>query len=197
MKKTKTLESNSSPQAPEFASVAGVDITPAPEPVLTMAQKIRVGHALTSALDDRELKAKVMSLSEGQTLWQLLNDAVETKLELLMHGPREKLPQDVLQLTEVVRKTTETLNHFQQVISLFHSTPLASTLVKLSGQPELFEKIKQLPPPTNAPQFQAQPQINPASVFAPHNGPTKNPYITHQDVNNPPTVSEKLIYDLL
>jgi len=154
----------------------------------TMVQKTRLAHNLTSALEHANLIKVMSELPSGDYLLRLFTGAIESELELLFHGPKEELPQQVADLTEVVKVTAETLSRFQMVVGAFHQTPLVDTLRKLAGNPELFNKIAQLPlPQQTAPVQYAQPQqaVQTTALSSPPNAnrPTTNPYITNADIS--------------
>jgi len=155
----------------------------------TMVQKTRLAHNLTSALEHTNLIKVMSELPSGDYLLRLFTNAIESELELLFHGPKEELPKQVADLTEVVKITAETLSRFQLVVGAFHQTPLVDTLRKLAGNPELFNKISQLPlPQQTAPAQYVQPQqaaqTTGLAVALGANRPTTNPYITNADVSS-------------
>ena len=153
----------------------------------TMVQKTRLAHNLTSALENANLIKVMSELPSGDYLLRLFTNAIESELELLFHGPKEELPKQVADLTEVVKVTAETLSRFQMEVGAFHQTPLVDTLRKLAGNPELFNKIAQLPMPQQTAPVYAQPQqaVQTTTLSSPPNAnrPTTNPYITNADIS--------------
>ena len=99
---------------------------------MTMIEKVKLMSSLASVVSQPEVETILRSYENGDMVYEIFTDAINSKLEELLDSKKEAAPKKMIDALHAAAKLEATIKEVSKFLVAYMETPLVAALTELN-----------------------------------------------------------------